>query len=507
MYKYFAIFCTLLVLTACSGMSGSDADFVNPRDELSNSDDALNWDLLGGGDEDDADTGGDDDTYLGGSGGSDVITTARLKLNSCYPSIPRNLGGAKDVNCELSAEGGSGTYEWSAQDLPDWLRFEEIANDKVVVTGKAPSLVCEDEPYNFKIKVYDAENDSSYKSKTFRGKVIAPCLRIDPMIGRVMEIPETLRIETSLTSDSTGIYAADLDEIVDMKFKAIGGVAPYTWRFEGITIPSEIPTDGPPPPAVIDEDGHVVDIDGNDVSVTFESGKDEYINISGMFEGDQADKYCQKRDTSLIPIDDGETIDLMDDSIIICSDLADGAHKVYRKVLKVTVSDSAGNTISSEYEFNLNPPSRTNETFLKVMYIEAQMRAHDCGGDGCKGYIYLFGKDSMGVEHEIGHTRGIQIVSSDWNQKTVTVPFNITDVEHADIKLEKITKVRVYIRDYGICDYGEMWLDWFIVYSEYHYLFADLQGHPIGGEVGLGYSTYASKLLSDLPSDPVWQTY
>jgi len=490
MSKYFAVLCTLIVLTACSSTPGTVA-LNRSQDGIIQHDN--NQDRLGWNDEGEDTIAEDDDViYTDDTGTDEAARTLPLKLYSCTPRIPTNLNGGKEVNCELRAEGGSGTYEWSTEDLPDWLRLDQISDNNVVIVGTVPYF-SEDKLFSFKVRVSDAENPSNKKTKSYFGKVKAFLMTHSPSSG-TLSYTERFRIKKAqikvdsnmkdLKSGETNV--ASIDEKVEMLFQVSGGKAPYTWRFEGIALDGE---EGPMP-SIIDESGH-----SHVISILH--GDAESLNVSGVFGQNSADLYCKKADGTQY---------YQYDPYVICKDVYGiGAIRIYKTSLKVSVTDKDGKTASARYEFELIPPGFAAEPASNIFAIEAKVSGHDCGSRGCFGYVYLYGKDGLGREKRLGNTGGFMVKSMGWSSSQQVMPFAISEDSY-DIKLEDITKIRIEIWDWGMGDYGEMWLDWLIIYTKYHYMFIDLQDRPLGGEVDWDYDTYASRLLSDV-SSAAWQLY
>lgn len=476
MSKYFIILCSLLVLAGCSGAPlVEDQTPEKPSIELNPGSGG------GGGDEDVIEeVEGDDD-------GHDTYPSLILKKgDGC------NLGtvnSAQRINCELTATGGSGSYDWSAEDLPDWLRLDEIDNDKVAVAGTAPSLD-RDQTFRFKIKVCDAENTSICKEKRFSVKVKeVPRVTFVPPSSPLSIMP-TFHIETALKPKESGMNSAQIGQKFEGSFTAVGGTAPYTWRFEGLSIvPSEV-MDAPPPPTIINMDGSA---SSSSSFVPLTSGNDEPLNISGYFE---PDLYCEKMDGTLVAAN-WDTI---------CkNEHGDRSKRVYRTSIRVTVTDSSDRSVTEEYEFNFTLPSISNQKANEIFAIEANLSAHDCGGRwGCSTLIYLYGKDNIDILRMIGRGQPIDISSSGWGSTTQKRDFVFNSaIDPSTISLDTINKVYMTIDDGSFGDYGEMWLSSLIIYSSYYYMVLNLEDNQLGGEVGWDYDTSASRAISGVS----WERY
>ncbi len=440
MRSYIVLILALFVVAGCNGASSNDSALPDQdQSDQTEPDDRFGWGGVTEIEDETVVVEEDDDVE------EDVSPTA-VRISGGVSTTIRIF---QRIERRLTASGGTGNYEWIVEgDLPEGVGLVEEDDDVVKVAGVADTAGifsgkikacdleasdnCAEKEYTITVKdIIFAATTSSYERMETPG-----CMGMRPVIS---EIPSAGT--PPLVKGAFNPATLDLP-FPDKKFKATGGVGPYTWElvteledelfycaFHNCNPPDE------PPAGVKRSAWRNSGPDDGDTSI---------YNLIGDFE--EAIVYC------------GET---QNAPLWQC---APGVEQSLRETLKFKVTDSCG--VSSEqavYPFKLTSPPET----IDDLYLEVRMWGHD-QGDSSTSYIrFRLYKD---FDEVVAESRDFAPYEDDG--ATWKIGFDVKP-EYRGMPISNITWLKVWMRDDSCGQFFDITINWFFLTGKYWYVYDD----------------------------------
>ena len=442
MFKYLVSLCAVFVLVGCSS-GGPDNVNIDPagNDATGVTQDRWGWD---GGIPTVSDTSVEVEEDAADIDVADEPRTSPVKLTG---TINSSVYAGATLNSQLTASGGSGSYEWTAIDFPDWLRLEPtlINGNKAKVRG----TVAGSGRTRFKVQVCDLEDGDNCKKRTFTVSIKtmeiyrpmvslagaftstgsgSTCSGAKPVITEQVSRGRRVLSETEL---NIGILGQSIDE---KKFKVAGGKGPYTWD-----IATEVEDDVFYCAYHDCGDGNFMPSEWRDSEA--EDDDTGIFHLEGSFQNGV--HYCNGAYAGNSIACDGE----------------DSLHDTIR----VKVTDSCGASDENSYPFVINSPSET----IEDLYIETRAWGDDMWDWGSYVVFKLYDhEDTLIAESET--FRPGEGDAATWRIKL------FPKSGYRDISIDRVGKLKVWMHDDAGCGgLFDMTLDYIFLLTRYHYVARD----------------------------------